>query len=401
MNAKNVFMPARPLKVCFSLRYHAACNKLALTHLVAFALLVPALIGAQEPRGELRDGIAWRVIGNWSIEGGKRLISEGDFVPPDALLRPVEGTKEHSVTVLLPDGQRILYECFTSRDCARGFRVPALYRSPTASAQELLARVNAVTQTKRKPDDAAGHEDEVPVPRDEAVAQLGTDNAVEVAGLPAALSDGKYSYAVRPVSRVSDRKTLGKQTRRSFVKQGRSVKLLIPSDGLYEITIFDRLNSPRVDLLLAAVRGPRAAKMRKSFGDIEDLLKDWNEDYQGWPVHELRRHYLRSVMLGVKPSEAREPIAAAKHASGSDVACEPVFSPAPGLFKTDTEVSVQCETPGAIVRYTVDGSQPLESAAVYGAPIVVKGTALTIKAYASAPGKKDSPVVTGIFRIGD
>jgi hypothetical protein len=49
----------------------------------------------------------------------------------------------------------------------------------------------------------------------------------------------------------------------------------------------------------------------------------------------------------------------------------------------------------------VDGSQPLDGAAVYRAPIVVKGTALTIKAFASAEGKKDSPVVTGIFRIGD
>ena len=37
----------------------------------------------------------------------------------------------------------------------------------------------------------------------------------------------------------------------------------------------------------------------------------------------------------------------------------------------------------------------------YQAPIVVKGTELTIKAFAAAPGKKDSPVVTGTFRIED
>jgi hypothetical protein len=30
----------------------------------------------------------------------------------------------------------------------------------------------------------------------------------------------------------------------------------------------------------------------------------------------------------------------------------------------------------------------------------VKGTELTIKSFASAPGKKDSAVVTGVFRIG-
>jgi hypothetical protein len=32
---------------------------------------------------------------------------------------------------------------------------------------------------------------------------------------------------------------------------------------------------------------------------------------------------------------------------------------------------------------------------------MVKGTELTVKAYATAPGKKDSAVVTGIFRIED
>jgi hypothetical protein len=53
------------------------------------------------------------------------------------------------------------------------------------------------------------------------------------------------------------------------------------------------------------------------------------------------------------------------------------------------------------MHYTVDGSQPLNSSPIYGAPIMVKGTALTIKAFASAPGKKDSPVVTGIFRVAE
>jgi len=51
------------------------------------------------------------------------------------------------------------------------------------------------------------------------------------------------------------------------------------------------------------------------------------------------------------------------------------------------------------MHYTVDGAQPMNQSAVYHAPIVVLGSELTIKSFASAPGKKDSPVVTGIFRI--
>jgi hypothetical protein len=47
----------------------------------------------------------------------------------------------------------------------------------------------------------------------------------------------------------------------------------------------------------------------------------------------------------------------------------------------------------------VDYSQPGAASAVYSAPIVVMGSGLTIKAFASAPGKKDSAVVSGTFRI--
>jgi hypothetical protein len=83
----------------------------------------------------------------------------------------------------------------------------------------------------------------------------------------------------------------------------------------------------------------------------------------------------------------------------SGVSAEPAFSPRPGLLNGDTAISVRCSTPGATMHFTVDGSQPVDSSPVYHGPIMVRGTELTIKAFARAPGKKDSPVVTGTFRI--
>jgi hypothetical protein len=62
-------------------------------------------------------------------------------------------------------------------------------------------------------------------------------------------------------------------------------------------------------------------------------------------------------------------------------------------------VTLRCATSGATIHYTVDGSQPTAASLVYGAPILVKGTALTIKAFASVPGKRDSAVVTGIYHV--
>jgi hypothetical protein len=78
---------------------------------------------------------------------------------------------------------------------------------------------------------------------------------------------------------------------------------------------------------------------------------------------------------------------------------EPRLFPQPGVFTGDLEVTLRCDTPDAVIHYTFDGSQPVASSPVYGAPISVKGTELTIKAFASVPGQRDSAVVTGIYRI--
>jgi hypothetical protein len=361
--------------------------------LVAAALLVPTAVSSQKTDSKSSFGLAWRVIGRWHIAGNDKSISEGDAVPPGALLEPLEDGRNHSITILLPDGQRVVYGCFASRDCERGFRVPSLFRKPSSTATDLLRRVNAVMFKQDShvmpPGDPAGS-------RDEAAVLIGSGNRVEIAGLAAALSEGTYSYVVRPVSQRS-----GQEVRGVFEKRGRSVSLPVQAEGLFEVLIFDRLNTPRIDLLLAAVRPLRGNKLIKSFEDVEAILKDWNEDYQGWPIHELRRAYLESVTLGIDPATDRVPKLPSSWPQTSEATCEPTFEPAPGVLKGDTEVKLECSNQGAIIHFTVDESQPLEGTSVYRAPIVVKGTGLTIKAFASVPGKKDSPVVTGIFRIGE
>ena len=364
---------------------------------IVIALFLVALeLHAQNAR-QLSFGIAWRVSGAWHVEGENGVISTGDAVVPGSLLRPEDGPRDHSITVLLPDGQRVLYECFTPQDCARGFRVPSLYREPDPIAIDLMARVSAVSKRKRSDGRPIEPEQEPLMARDEAVAELGPENKIEIAGLAAALSNGEYWYEVRPLSTVAR-----VQKRQEFEKTARSITLTLPSEGLFDVLIADHLNTPRIDLLVGAVPQPRAASVLKSFRDVQALLKDWNEDYQGWPIHDFQRDYLRSHLLGIRPSPQPQSRTSNENPMKSgDVTAEPRFSPAPGVFHADTEVSLQCETSGAIMHYTVDGSQPMDESTIYQAPIMVKGTELTIKAFARAKDKKDSPVVTGIFRIGD
>ena len=86
-------------------------------------------------------GVAWQVRGTWQAAGEGAPIRVGDAIQPASLLQPDDKVGDHSIVVLLPDGQRLLFECFTKVDCARGFRVPPLAAQPNAFALEMLSRI--------------------------------------------------------------------------------------------------------------------------------------------------------------------------------------------------------------------------------------------------------------------
>jgi hypothetical protein len=83
----------------------------------------------------------------------------------------------------------------------------------------------------------------------------------------------------------------------------------------------------------------------------------------------------------------------------TQVAADPAFNPLPGMYTTTQNVSLSSATTGATIYYTVDGSTPTHSSSVYSAPIVVSGSSLTIRAFASAAGFQDSPIVVGAYQI--
>ena len=377
-------------------------------------LALPATPIQAQTEENKHPGIAWQVRGTWQVEGKGEPIRTGEAIQPGSLLQPAEGTANDSITVLLPDGQPILYECFTTEDCARGFRVPALYRKPEPFAVDMLARIREVL-VRGQVDLSTGRQRKPRLPRDEAMAVLSPDNRVDVAGLAAKLSNGSYSYDLRPLDRAYPR-----QFHLALKKTAPSISVALPSAGIYFVTITDALNTQRIDLFIAAVRPAQAASEMKSFHDAQALIKQWNEDYQSWPVHDFQRAYLASIVLGAnaQPADGQADAAAGKIASNAGlhgkpgdralgdgpadrigVTAEPMFTPKPGLLDGKTAITLQCKTPGATIHFTVNGSQPVASSPVYRAPIMVIGSELTIKAFASVAARKDSAVVTGIFRI--
>lgn len=253
---------------------------------------------------------------------------------------------------------------------------------------------STLLKTGREPELTVRHGS--PLPRDEAVVVLNEVAGNQVAGLVAALQDGQYTYTIRALG-----KTDAVPLRKTFEKKGPSVTFDLPSPGLYDIIITDRLNSPRIDLLIAAVEAPQDVRKRDSFREVHALLADWNEDFQGWPIHDFQRAYLNSLMLDMNPHPPAVSASPGRNDLRSGDVAEPVFTPKPGLLTGDTAVTLRCDTPGTTIHYTVDGSQPLASSPVYSAPIMVKRATLTIKAFATGKGRDQSAVVTAIYKIGD
>jgi hypothetical protein len=246
-------------------------------------------------------GVAWQVQGTWQAAGEGAPIRTGDAIQPGSLLQPDDKVGGHSVVVLLPDGQRLLYECFTRVDCARGFRVPPLAAQPNAFALEMLARIRAVLSAKNHSVSNGYHGGPAAqMSRDEAVAVLNATSHVRIAGLLTELPKGRYTYDLRPLNPAYP-----PQFHLILEKTAPTIDLALPAPGLYDITITDALDTPRINLFIAAI-GPAQSPEFKSFRHAGEVMEEWNEDYAGWPIHDFLRAYLQSLAQSAKPLPVQE-----------------------------------------------------------------------------------------------
>ena len=76
----------------------------------------------------------------------------------------------------------------------------------------------------------------------------------------------------------------------------------------------------------------------------------------------------------------------------------PVFSPSGGRYAEAQTVTITCETAGATIYYTLDGSAPTTASAVYTSPLTISETT-TLKAMAVSDGE-ESATATAKYTIG-
>ena len=80
------------------------------------------------------------------------------------------------------------------------------------------------------------------------------------------------------------------------------------------------------------------------------------------------------------------------------IVARPEFDSSGGNYNFPQAVTITCETPGATIRYTLDGSNPNSASALYSGPISISQTT-TIKAKAFQDGWSDSATASAAYAI--
>lgn len=77
----------------------------------------------------------------------------------------------------------------------------------------------------------------------------------------------------------------------------------------------------------------------------------------------------------------------------------PILSPEGGVYNSQQVITIICSTPGATIRYTLDGTVPNETSAVYQNPIVVSDITNVVRARGFKALHNASDTATGIYEI--
>ena len=100
-----------------------------------------------------------------------------------------------------------------------------------------------------------------------------------------------------------------------------------------------------------------------------------------------------SFKLSAKPVPEREGLPAPYSLTTEPFVCPPAIQGDLVLFEKDAEVALSCRTAGAVIRYTLDGTEPTEASPLYEGPFRIDASC-TIRARAFRDGLQPSPAVS-------
>jgi hypothetical protein len=269
--------------------------------LVAFAPEPNHVFAADNPPSPAVSGMVWERHGEWHLNGGSGNLRLGEAISPGGLLTASPQATPHSITVLLPDGQRMLCECYEPGTCSQGFRVPAITPQPSPAVWAMFLGVrNALLLRPESAETAFA----VPVGRAastanvEMVGALSPQGSVSIAAALRALPGGEYSLKIAGDWPGTNPQPPSSQSLKWAA--GHSPALVhVGGQGVYRIRISDSTNVPRIDVEVLAVSPPLLPSEIANLQQARETILRWSKIHEGWSLHSFLRVCLQARAIAL------------------------------------------------------------------------------------------------------
>jgi hypothetical protein len=241
--------------------------------------------------------MVWKRQGDWHLNGSSAALRLGEAVPPGGLLTAGTESSAHSITVLLPDGQRMLCECYEARTCSQGFRVPAITPRPKPAIWEMFVAVRNVLLLRPAAAETAFRE---PVGRDamaanvEMVAEVTPQGELSITPALRFLPPGRYSLAVATDSPQAAESTRPAVQPLEWAAGQKLALARVAGPGVYRIRVSDQAYVPRIEIEVLATSPASLPVETAGFKQARETVLGWSHIHEGWSLHDFLRVYLQS-----------------------------------------------------------------------------------------------------------
>jgi hypothetical protein len=241
------------------------------------------------------SGLVWRRQGDWHMNGSPTGLRLGESIPQGGLIT-ASGDGAHSLVIFCPDGQRLLFECYSGQTCAQGFRVPAIAAPPSESIWSMFKGVREVLLMRPA---SADQPFPTPTGRDESATNVeiiaGPEaGKISIASALRVLPAGVYKLVVRADSSQADAVAALPAQSLDWRPDKGTASIPIATIGLYRIAVLDESHVSRMEVELLAVPPAKVASENEGLKTMRSTVIAWNKVQPGWSLHDFLRAYLQS-----------------------------------------------------------------------------------------------------------
>jgi hypothetical protein len=274
-----------------------AMGVVILVHALLVGWSATTVVAESGPPGSDPTGMVWERHGDWHLNGSSDTLRLGEAIPPGGLITAGAEGSTHSMLILLPDGQRMLCECFESKICSQGFRVPAITPQPTpfvwnmfvAARNVLLLRPVAAETAFPKPTGRAEMAGKF-----EMVAAVSPQGEISIAPALRVLPPGQYSLSVMKEGQQAPAATIPALQPLDWNSGQPVAQVRVGGVGLYHIRVSDQAYIPRIEIEVLAASPASYPAEAAALKQTRETILDWIHTQQGWPLHPFLRVYLES-----------------------------------------------------------------------------------------------------------